>query len=416
MAIHTLIIGGGVVGVSAAYFLARRGAPVTLLDPTDLTDSASTGNAGLIAIDHGPLPRPGLARQAAKWILDPGNPLYIPLRPSLARLRWFMAFHRACRPAHHDHCFRALNAHGHAAGACFASLVADEALDCEYHATGQYDVFMTEPGLEQGVEEVRRIRDAGYGAEVLDGAELRRREPAYRDEVVGAILFTDRAFANPGAFLSELAERARSHGAQIRTGIAARELIVDRDRCAGAITTDGERLEAEHVVLAAGAWSSTLAARAGIRLPMEAGKGYHLTVSSPDPPLTTAAVLAETFVAMNPLRDGLRLAGTLEFSGINHRLVRKRLDMLLRGARRYVRGMNDVTVHAEWCGLRPCTSDGLPMLGWAPRVRKCFLATGHAMMGFALGPLAGRIASECILDGEPSVPIDAFTPTRFQKK
>jgi len=414
MSTQVIIIGGGIVGVSAAYFLARRGAAVTLLDPTDLTDSASTGNAGLVAVDHGPLPRPGLARQAAKWILDPGNPLYVPLRRmSLARLRWFMAFHHACRPAHHERCARALHAHGHAAGACFHDLVTDEQLECEYHRRGQYDVFLTETGFAHAQTEAEGVRAAGYDVEIVDGAEARRREPCFRDEVVGAVLFRGRAFADPGAFMRELVDRARQRGAEIRTGAAAADLLIDRGVCTGVVTTGGERLDAEHVVLAAGAWSTALAARGGVRIPMQAGKGYHLDVTSPTPPLTTAALGAETFVAATPIGDGIRLAGTLEFSGVNHRLVQKRLDMLVAGARRYLRGIDDVTIRSTWCGLRPCTSDGLPVLGWAPGVRGLFLATGHAMMGFSLGPLAGRITAECVLDGEPSVDIESFAPGRF---
>jgi D-amino-acid dehydrogenase len=109
----------------------------------------------------------------------------------------------------------------------------------------------------------------------------------------------------------------------------------------------------------------------------------------------------------------LRLAGTLEFSGINDRLVQKRLDMLPTAAARYLEGIETMTRRATWCGMRPCTADGLPVIGWAPRVAGLFVATGHAMMGFALGPIAGRVASECILDGGPSVDVRPLAPDRF---
>ena len=147
---------------------------------------------------------------------------------------------------------------------------------------------------------------------------------------------------------------------------------------------------------------------------MQPAKGYHVELSLPIPPLTTAAVLAEAFVAATPLAGGLRLAGTLEFSGINHRMVMKRLDLLRRGARRYLHGIDDARTRATWCGLRPCTADGLPVIGWAPRAPDLFIATGHAMMGFTLGPLTGRLVSEALVDGKPSLDLAGLGPERFR--
>jgi D-amino-acid dehydrogenase len=180
-------------------------------------------------------------------------------------------------------------------------------------------------------------------------------------------------------------------------------------------TAEGERLDAGAVVLAAGAWSTALARQAGVRVPMEAAKGYHVMLDRPSPCLEMAAVLAERFVAVNPMAGGLRLAGTLEFSGISARIVPRRAEALVRGARLYLDGIDSAPVRSTWCGLRPCTADGLPALGWAPGVGNLFVATGHAMMGFALGPLAGRAAAECVLDGRASIDLSPFDPARFTR-
>jgi len=410
---QTIIIGGGIVGICAAYFLARRGAAVTLLEQDTIDDSASTGNAGLISIGHAPIPQPGLTLQALKWMFDPTSPIYIPPRVNLNLLRWFWGFHRACGREHFKHNMDVLTAHGWPAGQCIGKLVKEEKLDCDYRPIGQMEAFRTEAGLKAGEEEAKMLRGYGYEAEVMDGEELRRREPAFRDDVIGAVLFTDRAFAHPGKFIAQMADRSRQRGAHLQMQTEVAELLVVNGRCVGVLTTAGRRLEADAVVLAAGAWSPRLARQVGLRIPMEPAKGYHVDLTRPEPCLNVACVMAERFVAVTPMGDCLRLAGTLELSGINRRIVQKRVDMLRRGARLYLHGIDEARSGEPWCGLRPCIADGLPIVGWAGAVDRLFIATGHAMMGFGLGALAGRIACECVLGDEPSVDISALRADRF---
>ncbi|MDY7108944.1 MAG: FAD-dependent oxidoreductase [Planctomycetota bacterium] len=410
---HTVIVGGGIVGICAAYFLARRGAAVTLLEQDGIDEGASTGNAGLISIGHAPIPRPGLTPRAIRWMFDPTSPIYIPPRLDLGLLRWFWGFRRACGRKQFKHSMDILTAHGRPAGECIRRLVDEEDLDCEYQPRGQMDVFRTEEGLEEGEREAAMMRDYGYGVEVLDGDELRRREPAFRDDVVGAVLFNERAFANPGRFVSEMADRARRRGAVLRERHEITRLLTENGRCVGAVTRDGEEIRGDAVILAAGSWTRRLARQVGLNLPLQPAKGYHVNLTRPEPCTNTACVCAERFVAVTPMADGLRLAGTLELSGINHRIVQQRVDMLRRGARLYLRGIDETRSGEPWCGLRPCIADGLPVVGWAPGVDRLFLATGHAMMGFALGPLAGRVACECVLGDEPSVDISGLRADRF---
>jgi D-amino-acid dehydrogenase len=150
-----------------------------------------------------------------------------------------------------------------------------------------------------------------------------------------------------------------------------------------------------------------------VKIPVVAAKGYHLDLPCPDPAPRMASVAMETFVAITPLGDRLRLAGTLEFSGVNHRLVRRRLEMLVAGAAPYLRGPLREPLHEGWCGLRPCTPDGLPVIGWAPHVSGLFLATGHAKMGLTLGPGTGAAAAAMINGGEPPVDVSPLSPDRF---
>ncbi len=179
------------------------------------------------------------------------------------------------------------------------------------------------------------------------------------------------------------------------------------------LTEPGERIKADQVVLAAGSWSTELGRAVGVAIPMQPGKGYHAQLPPLNPPLRTAAVLTERHIAATPMEHGLRLAGTVELSGLNLRLRRRRVEMLTEGALPYLPGLKDVTPTVVWCGLRPCTADGLPVIGWAPRREGLFIATGHAKMGMTLGPVTGQLISEWILDGAPSIDLRTMSPTRF---
>jgi D-amino-acid dehydrogenase len=413
---HTIVVGGGIIGVSAAYYLARRGHRVTLIDRGDIGGGSSFGNAGIIAFGHPPIPRPGLVRQTLKWMLDSRSPLYIPPRFDLAMFRWFLEFRRACTEEHFRACMDLLAALGHEAKACFDQIMSDEPMSCEYHRDGWRMVYHTEKGMADGRHEAELLQGHGFDVEVLDGAELQRREPAFTGGVVGAVQFMDSNFTDPYRFLVELLERAKGHGAVARANTEMMDVLTRDGSFSGVRLHTGERLEADTLVLAAGIWTTGLGRRIGVNVPMQAGKGYHRDITRPTPCLKVASVLAEDHVAVTPLGDVLRLAGTVEFSGINHRLVQRRLDMLTHAARRYLRGIGPTQTVSEWCGLRPCTADGLPVVGWARRPAGVFVATGHARMGLTLGPITGRLVSECILDGEPSVDIGPLRADRFDAR
>jgi D-amino-acid dehydrogenase len=413
---HTIVVGGGVIGVCAAYYLARPGRAVTLIDRGAFDTCASTGNAGIIALGHPPMPRPGLVRQTLRMLFDPVNPLYIPPRFDLQLLKWLWQFRRSCNEPHFEHSMRILAELGWATGALFDQLVDDERLECEYHRTGWIEVFRSQQRFQQGLDEAELLRTYGYHADVLSGDELVQREPAFLPGVAGAVHYTDSRFANPQRFIAEVAERAMQHGAAIRTRTEVRSIIVDGGRFIAVELDTGERIAGDDLVLAGGIWSSELARSIGVNVPMQAGKGYNMVITRPQPCPSTTCVLAETFVAVTPIGGGLRLAGTVEFSGINDRMLERRVEALRVGSRQFLMGIDEAQTLSMWCGLRPCTADGLPVIGWAPGVEGVFIATGHAMMGFALGPVTGKLVAEAILDGRTSIDVSALSPERYARR
>lgn len=416
----TVVIGGGVVGMCTAYYLAKRGHKVTVVEKGKLEGGASHGNAGIIALGHPPLPRPGLIWKTIKWMLNRGSPLYVPPRFDLGLLAWMWQFRKACTAEHFANCMKILAEWGWATGECWDQIIDDEKIECEYRRSGWLDVFRTEEGMKHGLMEAELLRKYGFTVQALGGDELRRREPGFRKEIVGAAHYSDSRIANPSKFVSQLAERVRTMGVDVLTETTVLDFIGPRGSksgnngyVSGVRTSEGRSIDADTIVLAAGVWTMELARRVGVRVPMQAGKGYHVNITAPQPCPSTACVLNETFVAVTPMADGLRLAGTVELSGVNHKLVQRRVDMLSAGARDYLQGIDQTKIIASWCGLRPCTADGLPVIGWAPHIENLFIATGHAKYGFAYGPITGKLASQCILGEKPALDMTPMRVERF---
>jgi len=409
----TIVIGAGVVGVCTAYYLAKRGHKVTILERNRVEEGASKGNAGIIALGHPPLGRPGLVWKTIKWMLDGGSPLYVPPRLDFALMAWMWRFRRACTPQWFETCMKLLAVHGWETGKCWDQIIDDEGIDCEYHRSGWMDVFLTKEGMDHGLYDAKLLQQHGFNVDVVGGDELRKREPAFRKEITGAAHYTDSRYANPGLFVTRLADRVKHMGVELHEKTDVASINTNGDGFRSVRTSDGREFTADCLMLAGGVWTSELARQVGARIPMQAGKGYHVNITMPSTPLNSSCVLNETFVAVTPMGGGLRLAGTVELSGINHRLMQRRVDMLSEGARKYLEGIDQTTIKTTWCGLRPCTADGLPVIDWSPKVKNVFIATGHAKYGFAYGPLAGRLASEAILDGKPSLDTSLMRADRF---
>ncbi len=395
-----IIIGGGVVGVCAAYELASAGAPVTLLERGAIAGEASWGNAGQMAIGHPPIPRPGLAVQALKWMFDPQSPLHISPSAGWSMLPWLWEFWRACSAARLAKSMVTLAEMGRQTKPLFDEYIEREAIACDYRHAGIMDVFRTEGGAAGGRKFVEFMQGYGFDAHWLDGAEVEKREPAFRKGVVGAALNAESTSLDPAKFVEGLAAGATKHGATLRANAPVRTIDIVDGAVHAVVLEDGERIESSRVVLAAGIWSSSMARTIGVRIPMQAGKGYHRDIEQDGPRLTTPCVLAERFVACTPIENRLRLAGTLEFTGVNNIMRPARLEALSNAAHEYLTGVDGKEPITEWCGLRPCPADGMPIIGWAPRVKGLCVATGHSMLGMTLGPVTGRLVRQLVL-GEP---------------
>jgi D-amino-acid dehydrogenase len=294
--------------------------------------------------------------------------------------------------------------------------VHEEGLDCHYRQNGYYEVYRSGSGISVAHHEVETMHRHGFAAEFLDGQALREREPALKRAVLGGAFFPQAATVNPYRFVLEMATRAEQRGAMIRSGTSVKEILYKNGRIQEIRTATGEGLEADVVVIAAGAHSNALTRQLGLQLPLQAAKGYHqdrVPRGGQTPALQETCMLGEASVFCTPMDGFVRFAGTLEFSGINDRMRRSRLAQLTKAADEYFEGMDEAQPESEWCGLRPCLSDGLPVVGPIPGHKGAFVATGHAMLGLTLGPVTGQLVAECVLEGRPSLDLSRLAADRF---
>src|SRR5512143_911724 len=288
---HVVVIGGGVIGLCSAYFLARDGASVTLLERKDIGAGSSSGNAWFITPSHfTPLAAPGVMSQGLKWMLDPESPFYIKPRFDRELLSWILKFRkaanerqaRAAMPLLRDLSWKSLELYGQ-----FAT---EEKLDFGFQKRGLLLLFATEKGEAHCVHEATTARELGVEAEVLDRGRLERLEAGVSFLARGGLYYPGDAHLSPSAFLSALGTRLRSLGVTICPGANVLGMETDGTRVTK-VKTAGGTFEAEAFVVAAGAWSPSLVRDFGVRLPLQAGKGYSVTIDRPPLALTIPSVL-----------------------------------------------------------------------------------------------------------------------------
>jgi len=413
---HTVVVGAGVIGVATAYYLARRGRRVTVLDQGDVCSGCSQGNAGQITPGHLPLTQPGTLMRNLAWVCKPTSPLFIAPRFDFELLSWLWRFQCSCNHKHLRAATEMLCRLGAASSVLFEQLA--EELDLGSQSQGQYqnqgrlEICRTESSFRAVCQEAKLLEACGFVAQPLRGGEVADFEPAITSEVAGAVYFPDSGFCDPHQFVLKLAAAAEALGTKFRAHTHVKDLCI-RDGRVTALLTQEDKLTADAVVLACGAWTPQLARRLGLRLPIQPGKGYHLDLTKPAKSPQIPVVLVEERVFVTPLDNVLRLAGTMELSGFNLIERPTRLDMLSRAARRYFTDTERAEVRSQWCHLRPMTPDGLPIIGQTRCIENAWVAAGHGMLGLTQGPITGQLLADWIVDGQPQMDLSLLSPDRF---
>ena len=411
---RVVIVGGGVIGLCAAFALERLGALVTVVDAGLPGGGASATNAGWIVPSlAAPVPAPGLVRTSFRWMLRSDSPLYIRPRADLDLARWLVAFWRRC------------NARDHRAGMEATAELARRTMDLydeleragvafEQHRQGILFAYRSPTELEHDLRALEPLRAFGLDLPLpLWGDAVRALDPALADTVCGGYWIAGERHVRPESLTAGLVEFLTARGVAIRPNQPVTAIEHANGR-ATAVRVTGDRIEADAVLLCAGAWTPRVARLVGVRIPIQGGKGYSLDYAPPPRPVSHALYLHEVRVAVTPLDGMVRLAGTMEFSGLNNMIRSDRVAAIARAGATALRDWPaDPAVPRVGSGLRPMTPDGLPVIGWLPGFRNVAVASGHAMLGVTLAPATGAAIAELLASGEPPEEIRAFDPARF---
>ncbi len=411
-----LIIGGGVIGLSTAYYCARRGHRVTVIDRNpEQRDGCSFGNAGMVVPSHFvPLAAPGMVALGLKWMWNPESPFYIKPRLNWELMSWAWKFMRAANAAHVARSAPLLRDLSFASRACFEEFAALPQNDFGLVKKGLMMLCQTQRALDEEAAFAQRANALGVPAEVLDAKGIATLDPDVTMDVAGGVFFPKDCHLSPNRFMAGLKQQCDAMGVTFHWGTEVDGFTLDGSRVSGIKTQAGE-FAADEVILCGGSWSPVVARELGLKLPMQAGKGYSLTLTKPRELPQICSIFTEARVAVTPMGGTLRFGGTMEIAGLNEDINPVRVRGIIKSVPKYYPKFapQDFEGIQPWRGLRPCSPDGLPYLGRTAKFRNLTIATGHAMMGLSLGPITGRLVSEIVSGEKPSMPIDLLNPDRY---
>ncbi len=413
-----IVIGGGVIGMACAYELAKSGARVTIIDKGEPGFGCSYGNAGwLTPCFSMPLPMPGMLLKSIRWMTNPESPLYIQPRPSWLLVSWLTRFLFAMNKRAMIRSVTALTEISKFSLDAYSRLSAETGHDIRFEKKGLLMATQSRDGFNYAKQEMNLVAEHGVPGRSLAADELRAFEPSLTGKLEGGVFFPDEAHAEPLEVVRALIAGAVKHGAKI---LAGHELI-DFQFAAGtggarritSIRTTKGVLTADRYVLATGSWSTGVGRSLGLNIPILGGKGYAFITKPLSPNPLRPLMLVEKKVAVTP-RDGtLRMAGTLELVNNDYSISPRRIDSIVKGAREFLNVPAEFRYTELWRGLRPCSPDGVPIIGAPKKYSNLHVVTGHQMLGLQSGTGTGRLAADLIFGRTPIVDPKPFRADRF---
>ena len=412
-----VIIGGGIIGLSSAFYLQRSGWEVTVLDKGDFSDNCSYGNCGYICPSHFiPLATPGIVKQGLKWMWNSKSPFYVQPRLDWNLINWGLKFVRSATKDHVQTAAEPLRDIAIISKREYESWLAIPGFDFAYEHKGLLEIFQTKAGGEHARHTVEKAHELGLtDTKMLTKEELQALEPHTRINGMGAILFNCDAHCYPNKLMQNLLAYLKQQGVKL----IPNQEVIQFDKAGGSIKktiTADNAYESDEVIIATGSWGRETAKLLGTRIPLMPGRGYSVTLADSPYKVNYPAVLLEGRAAITPM-DGnkIRFGGTMEITSHKTPPRMNRVQGILDAVKRFYPDF-DVPLPAKekiWYGYRPCSADGLPYMGRLKKFRNVTVATGHSMLGLSLGAGTGKLIAEIVNNQPVSMDIKPFAAERF---
>ena len=413
---NIVVVGGGIIGLSSAFYLQKSGHQVTVIDKDDFTNNCSYGNAGYVCPSHFvPLATPGIVWQGFKWMFNSQSPFYVQPSVKSALVDWGLKFIKSANDKHVAASAIPLRDIAIFSQKEYEQWATIPGFDFAYEHKGLLEIFQTAAIGEHAHHTVEKANALGLDTQLLTADELQQLEPHTKINALGAILFKCDAHLYPKKLMHGLLNILKQRGVTLIPNEAAITFEKQGNTVTKVITTKNA-YHADHVVIATGAWTREIAALADTKIPLMPGRGYSVTLEDSPFHINHPSVLMEGRAALTPM-DGnkIRFGGTMEVVPTSTPPRYKRAAGILQAVKRYYPEF-DIPVPAEkdiWYGYRPCSADGLPYIGKIKRYKNVVVATGHAMIGLSTGAGTGKLVSEIIDEQKTSIDISAFKVERF---
>ncbi|TVZ55857.1 D-amino-acid dehydrogenase [Lutibacter sp. Hel_I_33_5] len=414
MSKKVIIIGGGIIGLCSAYYLQKEGHQVTVIDKSDFKSGASYVNAGYITPSHIiPLAAPGMISKGIKWMFNSSSPFYVKPRLDYDFIKWSYFFKKSATHKKVAQSIPIIKDINLLSRELFEELKTSNEFDFFYKHKGLLMYYQTEKVGEEEWNTGKIAINEGLKVENLSKAEVKKLEPNVDLNIKGAVYYHSDAHMTPNEFMPQIKNYLEKNGVTILSNEEVVDIVIDNKKVK-AVKTESQELKADEIVLATGSWTQKVAKKLGVEIPIQAGKGYRINVER-ETKINIPAILMEAKVAVTPMNGFTRFAGTMEIGGINHNVNAKRVHAIARAGENYYNGLkiNQQEKENAECGLRPCSPDGLPYIGRLSKVKNVTVASGHAMMGWSLGPATGKLVSEIISDKKTSLNLTPFHVERY---
>ncbi|MFQ1061471.1 D-amino acid dehydrogenase [Bordetella trematum] len=418
---NIIVLGSGVIGTTTAYYLARQGAQVTVVDrQAGPADETSYANAGQVSPGYStPWAAPGIPTKALKWLFQKHAPLALRVDGSLWQWRWMAAMLANCTTGRYAVNKERMLRLAEYSRDCLRGLRDDTGIQYEQRTQGTLQLFRTDDQLEAARRDIAVLEEVGVPYELLDRAGLPSAEPALArslDKLSGGLRLPNDETGDCRRFTQALAELSAGLGVQFRFGQTVDGLLLEQGRING-VRVGGEVLKADAYVAAFGSYTRDFLAPLGLDLPVYPVKGYSITV-----PMTDAAaspvstVLDETYkIAITRFDKRIRVGGMAELAGFDLRLNPQRRATLEMVVQDLYPGCGDVAAAEFWTGLRPMTPDSTPIVG-ATRYDNLFLNTGHGTLGWTMACGSGKLTADLVMGRQPAIRADDLALSRYGRR